>query len=104
MARYRDAGADGLFAPGLTDPGEIALAVAAAGPLPLNLMALPALPDGAALRSLGVRRLSAGGSVASAALAAAKRLAGGFLANGDVATLFGDEMVTYAGMNSLFAG
>lgn len=103
MARYREAGADGLFAPGLTDTGEIAAAVGAAGGLPLNLMALPALPDGAALRALGVRRLSAGGAVASAALATAKRLAGAFIASGDVAMLFGDEMVTYGGMNALYA-
>jgi 2-methylisocitrate lyase-like PEP mutase family enzyme len=43
-ARYRTAGADGLFVPGLMDPEEIR-AVAAGTPLPLNVMASPGLPS-----------------------------------------------------------
>ena len=101
MARYRDAGADGLFVPGLVDPAEIAAAVAAARGLPVNLMALPSLPDARTLRELGVRRVSAGGAIASAALATARQLAGAFLAEGNVATLFTGERVGWAEMNAL---
>lgn len=56
---YRAAGADGLFVPGLIQPEAIGR-LAAACPLPLNLMCLPGLPDFATLRRLGVRRLSMG--------------------------------------------
>ncbi len=103
IARYRDAGADGIFVPGLTDPTGIAAAVAAAGPLPFNAMALPQLPDAATLRALGVRRLSAGGAVAGAAIAAAAGLAEAFLKTGDCAALFADASPTwtYGRMNAL---
>ncbi len=101
MAIYRAAGADGLFVPGLADPAGIAAAVAAAGGLPVNLMALAHLPDGATLRALGVRRLSAGGALASAALAQTQRLARAFTADGDSAALFQTEGVTYGGTNAL---
>lgn len=101
IATYREAGADGVFAPGLADPGAIAAAVDAAGALPLNLMAVPGLPDATALRALGVRRLSAGGAVASAAWATAQRLSGAFIADGSSAALFADDAIGYAAMNAL---
>nr|WP_295942838.1 isocitrate lyase/phosphoenolpyruvate mutase family protein [uncultured Acidovorax sp.] len=56
---YAQAGADGLFVPGLVHGAEIGL-IAAATHLPLNLMLLPGLPDGTRLALAGVRRLSAG--------------------------------------------
>lgn len=56
---YEAAGADGLFVPGLTDLPEIRT-MCRATRLPVNLMALPALPDFAALTAAGVRRLSMG--------------------------------------------
>jgi 2-methylisocitrate lyase-like PEP mutase family enzyme len=56
--RYVDAGADGIFVPGLTDPGEIAT-VAAAVPAPLNVLAQPHLSVHR-LAELGVRRISTG--------------------------------------------
>lgn len=101
IAVYRDAGADGIFIPGLTDPDGIAAAVAAAGALPLNLMALPALPDASGLRTLGVRRLSAGGGIAGAAIARARSLAERFLADGDSTALHAADNVAYAAMNAL---
>ncbi len=56
--RYLDAGADGIFVPGLSDPGEIAKVVAAV-PAPLNVLAQPHL-SAHRLAELGVRRISTG--------------------------------------------
>ena len=68
--RYADAGADGLFVPGLIDAAAIE-AVARGTPLPLNVLALPGLPDAAELARLGVRRLSVGMSLFATAYGAA---------------------------------
>ncbi len=64
-ARYRAAGANGLFAPGITDAGEIAALVAGTA-MPVNVLAWSGLPDVDRLRSLGVRRLSAGSAISEA--------------------------------------
>ena len=56
--RYADAGADGIFVPGVTDPSTIA-ELAAAIPLPLNVLVVPGLTLDD-LQSLGVRRVSTG--------------------------------------------
>src|SRR5215510_12594037 len=80
-ARYRDAGASGIFVPGAVEPGAIAEIAGAVG-LPLNLLAWPGLPPLAELQRLGVRRLSAGSSIAQAALGHARALATAFLRDG----------------------
>lgn len=80
-AIYAAAGADGFFAPGLTDGTDIA-AMVAATPLPVNLLAWPGLPDAATLQGLGVRRLSAGSGVCGAVWGRAAALTRGFLADG----------------------
>jgi 2-methylisocitrate lyase-like PEP mutase family enzyme len=90
VARYRDAGADGVFVPALIDGDAIRTIVAAASPLPLNVLAVPGLPEVATLRALGVRRLSAGAGVARAALATAHRMAAAFLAAGRAEDLLAD--------------
>ncbi len=58
---YEDAGADGLFLPGLIDLATIE-AVIAACELPLNVMVSPGLPSFEQLAAAGVRRISQGGS------------------------------------------
>jgi len=78
---YAGAGADGFFAPGLTDVRDIAAMVAATS-LPVNLLAWPGLADAATLSGLGVRRLSAGSGVCSAVWGRAAALTRGFLADG----------------------
>lgn len=65
--RYADAGADGVFIPGLVDEREIAAAVTAVA-LPLNLLAQL---DVQRLASLGVRRVSTGSLLFRAALGSA---------------------------------
>ena len=75
LQAYQAAGADVLYAPGLTAPGDIR-AVVSAVDVPVNVLALPAAPPVAALAELGVARVSVGGAfawVAVDALAAAGR-------------------------------
>ncbi len=69
LVAYRDAGADCLYAPGLTDLDEIAAVVKAVG-APVNVLALPHGPTVAELASVGVRRVSTGSLLAGAAYGA----------------------------------
>ena len=64
-----DAGADVVYAPGLSDLGEIRIVVESVG-VPVNVLALPAGPTVAELGSVGVRRVSTGGALARAAYGA----------------------------------
>jgi 2-methylisocitrate lyase-like PEP mutase family enzyme len=100
--RYLAAAADGLFVPYVKTPADMRAIADAIAPAPLNVMAIPALGDAAVLRSAGVRRLSAGSALASAALGAIRRLAAAFLADGRSDPLFVDP-VAYATMNGLLA-
>jgi 2-methylisocitrate lyase-like PEP mutase family enzyme len=56
--RYVEAGADGVFVPGVTDP-DLIRELAAAIPVPLNVLVVPGLSL-ADLGALGVRRVSTG--------------------------------------------
>jgi 2-methylisocitrate lyase-like PEP mutase family enzyme len=78
----KNAGASGLFVPGLAKPDQIGVVVEGAG-LPLNLIAMPGLPNAAALRDLGVKRLSAATAVFNAAIAGAREAVTDFLGDGD---------------------
>jgi 2-methylisocitrate lyase-like PEP mutase family enzyme len=69
LLAYRDAGADAVYAPGLTDLREIARLVEAVG-VPVNVLALRVGPSVSELASVGVRRVSTGGSLAAAAYGA----------------------------------
>jgi 2-methylisocitrate lyase-like PEP mutase family enzyme len=69
VRRYADAGADGVFVPGLAEPADIA-AVVAAVDVPVNVLFLPGRHTVAALAELGVRRVSTGSLLFRAALAA----------------------------------
>ncbi|MDX3093267.1 isocitrate lyase/phosphoenolpyruvate mutase family protein [Streptomyces sp. ME01-24h] len=70
LAVYEQAGADGAFAPGLSDPDRIA-ALAATLTVPLNILYTPAGPTVTELAALGVRRISLGSLLYRNALAAA---------------------------------
>lgn len=69
LVAYRDAGADVLYAPGLTDLGDIARVVDAVG-APVNVLALPNAPTIPELASAGVARVSLGSLLAWAAYGA----------------------------------
>ncbi len=69
---YRAAGADVVYAPGLTSMAEISAVVSRVA-APVNVLALPGVPDMRELGALGVRRVSTGSLLASAAYGAAAR-------------------------------
>ncbi len=69
LVAYRDAGADAVYAPGLTRIDQIAAVVETVG-LPVNVLALPGGPSIAELASAGVRRVSTGSALARAAYGA----------------------------------
>jgi 2-methylisocitrate lyase-like PEP mutase family enzyme len=99
--RYRQAGASGIFVPGLTDPAEIRQ-IAAASKLPLNVMARPGLPPASELVRLGVRRLSAGSGIAQALWGRAGSLAEAFLRDGRSEPL-SEGAMSYGQINDLVA-
>jgi 2-methylisocitrate lyase-like PEP mutase family enzyme len=84
-ARYRAAGANGLFAPGIADAAEIAALVAGTD-LPVNVLAWTGLPDANRLQALGVRRLSAGSAISEAMHAHVLAMMREFVATGRVDT------------------
>lgn len=99
--RYRAAGADGIFVPGVTDRNHIR-SIASAVRLPLNVLARTGLPDAPALEGLGVRRLSAGSGIATAALGRIASLAAEFLRTGGSHPMTKGAM-PYAEVNALMA-
>ena len=101
-ARYRAAGADGIFVPGVVDSAEIRTIAAEAG-LPLNVLARPRLPSAAGLAALGVRRLSAGSGLPEVAYGRTAALAAEFLRTGASAPL-GEGAMAYRDVNVLMAG
>jgi 2-methylisocitrate lyase-like PEP mutase family enzyme len=69
LQSYQEAGADVLFAPGLSNPDDIRRVVESVD-RPVNVLALAGTPSVAELASLGVARVSVGGAFAFAALGA----------------------------------
>jgi 2-methylisocitrate lyase-like PEP mutase family enzyme len=69
LQRYQEAGADVLYAPGLTSLEEIRRLVESVD-RPVNVLALPGGPVVSELEAAGVRRISVGGAFAYAALGA----------------------------------
>jgi 2-methylisocitrate lyase-like PEP mutase family enzyme len=98
-ALYREAGADSIFVPALTDQDEIARMVPAVK-VPLNLLAWDGLPDAATLAKLGVRRLSAGGWLARTAYNRAYNDARAFLADCGVG-IFTNPEISVPPLNDL---
>ncbi len=69
LQRYQEAGADVLFAPGVSDAGDIR-SILAEVDLPVNVMLFPGVPTVTELAYLGVRRISVGPAFMLAALGA----------------------------------
>ena len=87
--RYVEAGADCIFVPGVVEADEIGR-LAAAIPAPLNIVAgLANTIDAPTLFSLGVKRVSVGGSLARAALSLVDRAGRELLESGTVGFLDG---------------
>ena len=102
LAAYADAGADCLYAPGVSKPNEIAQIVETVAPKPVNVLvsgfnhqlSLSQLTD------LGVRRISVGSGIALAAWGAFLRAAKEIKTNGTF-KLLADNAAS-ADMNELF--
>ncbi|MFJ7278345.1 isocitrate lyase/phosphoenolpyruvate mutase family protein [Kitasatospora sp. NPDC098663] len=99
LRAYVEAGADGVFVPGVADEETIA-ALAAAVPVPLNVLAGPGAPSVPELAKLGVARVSLGPGLAEVAYAAVRRAAAEVYASGTYTALEGG--LTYQELNGLF--
>jgi methylisocitrate lyase len=79
LRAYADAGAECLYAPGLTAEADIAAVVEAVAPHPVNVLVGSDFTTVSDLERLGVRRISVGGALARAAwtgaIAAAEEIA-----------------------------
>ncbi|MDB4941448.1 MAG: putative carboxyvinyl-carboxyphosphonate phosphorylmutase [Labilithrix sp.] len=97
---FEAAGADGLFVPGLATERDLE-AVVASTRLPLNVLLGPGLPPLAALRRLGVRRLTVGTGLADVAYGAARKAARALLEGDDVTDFAGADL-PYRDIQALF--
>ena len=96
---YLEAGADGIFVPGVVDAPTIQALVEGL-PAPLNLMVKPESPRIEELSRLGVARVSLGAGLALGALGHLRRSVEGLLRDG--AYPFSDQDLTSAEANGLF--
>ena len=99
-ARYRDAGADGIFVPYASATDDVRR-LAGAIALPLNVLACPGLPSAGELAGLGVRRLSAGSAIAQSAWRTTIELTRAFLTEGRAEQVV-ERATSYAELNRLF--
>lgn len=98
--KYREAGADCVFVPGVIDGPTIgALAEAIGGPL--NVMALPGAPTIQELGRLGVARVSIGTAIAQATLATTRSAVRELLEQGTYAAL--ESGIPFAEVDGMFA-
>jgi 2-methylisocitrate lyase-like PEP mutase family enzyme len=81
LQAYQEAGADVLYAPGLTRLEDI-LRLVSEVDRPVNVLARPGAPSVAELAAAGVSRISVGGAFAFAALGAVVEAAGELLSEG----------------------
>lgn len=98
---YCEAGADGLFVPGVTEEADIRAISAQAG-LPLNVLWRAALPEVDSLANWGVRRLSAGSSLVESALGHLRERAAAFLEQPRIDA--DGSALPYGQANALFNG
>lgn len=102
LAAYAEAGADCLYAPGVSKPDEIEAIVKAVSPKPVNVLVSRFNSDltVARLTDLGVRRVSVGSALACAAWGGFMRAARGIAESGSF-QVFADA-APYAEINDLF--
>ena len=100
LSAFRDAGADCLFAPGVSDPGIIARLVKDLRH-PLNVLVGPGSQSIPELQKLGVARVSLGSSAIRATLGLARRIAQELLTSGTYSSL--QEAPSHADVNQMMA-
>jgi 2-methylisocitrate lyase-like PEP mutase family enzyme len=101
LRAYRDAGADCLFVPGVSDR-EIIAGLVKAVDAPLNILAGQGCPSLDELERMGVARVSAGSSAMRAAMGAFQRVAKDWLAHGSYDSLL-QVTIPYTELNRLMA-
>ena len=99
LRAYRQAGADCVFAPGVSDQDTIAKLVKAIA-APLNILASANCPSLAELEKMGVARVSAGSAVMRATLGLVRRIAKDWMERGTYDSLF-DGAVPFADLNRM---
>jgi 2-methylisocitrate lyase-like PEP mutase family enzyme len=87
LRAYRDAGADCVFAPGVTNLATIEKLVKALD-APLNILALAAGPPIAELERVGVARVTTGSGVMRAAMGVVQRVAKEMIEEGSCQSMF----------------
>jgi 2-methylisocitrate lyase-like PEP mutase family enzyme len=97
---YVEAGADGIFVPGVTDLDTVSALAKAIGK-PLNVMAGPGAPTIAELARCGVARVSVGPAITKVAYAVTRRAAEEVLSAGTYTSLAGG--LDYEELNRLMA-
>jgi 2-methylisocitrate lyase-like PEP mutase family enzyme len=101
LREYRAAGADCLFAPGVSDRGLIEKLVKAVA-APLNILVTPECPSIPELEQLGVRRASIGSGVMRSTLGLVRRIGKELLEKGTYSTVF-EGAIPFAEVNALLA-
>ena len=96
---YREAGADCLFVPGVTDMPTLTQLVRSVS-APLNILAGPGMPSVTDLQRIGIVRLSVGSAIMRATLALARDAADELLQKGTYNT-FLDRNIPYSEVNEL---
>jgi 2-methylisocitrate lyase-like PEP mutase family enzyme len=102
LVAFADAGADCLYAPGVSKPEEIEALVKAVSPKPVNVLVSRFNSDltVARLTDLGVRRISVGSALACAAWGGFMRAARSIAENGSFEAFH--DAAAYAEINELF--
>jgi 2-methylisocitrate lyase-like PEP mutase family enzyme len=102
LAAYAEAGADCLYAPGVSDPQEIEAMVKAVSPKPVNVLALrPASNFAVAkLADLGVRRISVGSLLSRVAWTAFIKAAESIATTGTFETF---DTIVFTDLNKIFS-
>lgn len=102
LSAYAEAGADCLYAPGVSEPDEITAMVKAVAPKPVNVLisGFNHQLSLSQLRDLGVRRISVGSGLATVAWGAFIGVAKTIATTGSFDGL--GETASFAEMNSLF--
>jgi 2-methylisocitrate lyase-like PEP mutase family enzyme len=102
LVAYAEAGADCLYAPGISSRAEIAAVVRAVAPKPVNVLIGSPKATVADLADLGVRRISLGSALARAAWGGFLRAARGIAESGRFDALA--EAAPFAELDAFFRG
>jgi len=100
LRAFADAGADCLYAPGISTREQIAAVVEAVAPKPVNVLAPGPAFSVADLAALGVRRVSVGSSLSRAALTGFLAAASEIAEHGSFAKL--SEALPFSNLNGRF--